>query len=893
MDIGSSSNTSSGSPTINASTGKKEIPKLNLNNLNNQNGHGNKNNNASSASPIYHNHHSISQLSNPPPPSPSSKRACKLFKEFCNKYIHLHTVHLKLNNSTELISISEALKQRHYINHLNISHNKQCKDLESWIAFGLALKSPTQTLVQLDLSHNYLAPEGLSPIIADIVKSNKSIQWMNLSHNNLDQDEDHAIIDALKYNQTITYLDMSCNEYQLSSDISKYLCNYIEKSKSLTYLNFSHNSTRTPLSGLSASLKLSQNLRHLDLSYMVISGQDSLEFLKTVISSSNLSVINLYQLHLQQQSNSCHSFGCAITNSLSKRYNDYDLHDDLGEYSSHKNSNGNHQKITFNIKSLTPTGSYSSNDSDDSDSNQSSEETTSDEMPLMSCPLTYLNIGGINFGKKSLKEFLNILIRNQDLLTLDLSSGQLSESNGTLLADFIRINQNIQHLNLCNNDFYEKSVDIAEALQFNTSLISLNISNSKSSNLIGKVLSKSLTYNRTLKKLNISHTKLSSSGILELSLALKDNRIQLQSLNLDDTDLSEKGSILIGDALATNQHLEMVYMNFNSIQYKGSKSIGKALKHNNTLKVLHLGYNQIGVKGLKSISKYLKSNSTLKELSIKNNLIPEKGGIILTDALKSNHSLETLNLRGNLLGMKFGNSLSKLLQQNSTLASLDLSHNHLPKDMVYKIYQFLKKKNNNNNNIGNSLSYNQSYDDLSPDNLSPKSIELPVIPQNVKPRPTPPQHQHQQQHHHVNTNHQHTASELTPNQLKLLINNNEPTPGTSACTSKNINLNCSSSLPSRREISPYASQVNQNRSPQLLGLKSSQINQTSQTSNKESKRNSQSFLSSPITQSCNVNSSPSNSLPNQSPILNQSMNSTPKIIFLKEHHTMLFERIDS
>eukprot|EP01132_Coremiostelium_polycephalum_P009309 gene9309-11411_t len=664
--------------------------------------------------------------------SSPSKRVCRMYRDFCQKHLGNQIVSIRLSSSAELISISEALKQKHNIQHLNLSHNKSIKDLESWIAFGIALKNPSQTLVQLDLSHNYFGPEGLSPIISDIIKSNRSITWLNLSHNNLDQDENHSILEALSHNQTLTHLDLSCNEYQLSQDISTALCTYLSRTKSLTHLNFSHNSTRYPLHGLSNVLANNFNIRSIDLSYMTIADSDGVDFIRAVINSRSLTSIQLNQCLL---STSNEAFGVHITSAIAKRYKDFDSQDELLSNVNSSSITSNQQPPSQQQKNLLASShscSFSSASSSSVISLTSSAAAVDDEEEFFkSSPLINLNLGGINFGKRGLKTFLNILLRNQDLTSLDLSSNQLSESNGTLLGDFIRRNQSIQILNISNNDFYEKTVDIAESLQSNQSITDLSLSNSKASNLIGKVLARSLSINRTLKKLNLSHTKLGYSGVLDLCHGLKENHIVLESLNLDDTDLGEKGSIAIGDALRTNSTLTCLHLNFNSIERFGARSIGRSLKSNQTLRILHLGYNQIGVKGLKSISKALRINRSLVDLSIKNNLIPEKGGILLTESLKINQKLEILNLRGNFLGAKGGIAISKLLLQNHVITSIDLSHNHLNKEIVHKIYQSLKK---NQSITTVNLSQNEDPSDgssqLSPPPLSSSSSSL-MLPETT------------------------------------------------------------------------------------------------------------------------------------------------------------------
>ncbi|GAM17752.1 hypothetical protein SAMD00019534_009270 [Acytostelium subglobosum LB1] len=576
--------------------------------------------------------------------SPSRKQA-QLYKDFCARYLTLSSLTIRLSSSQELVTISEALKLRHSISTLNLSHNKSIKDLDAWIAFGFALKMPSQTITNLDLSHNYLGAEGLSPIISDVIRANKSLTWLNLSFNSLDQDENHSILEALVANQTITHLDLSYNEYQLSSDVSKRLCNYIATSKSIATLNFNNNSTRNPLRGLPAAIKANTSLKCLDLSSMTFADSDAHDLLRALLNSPTVESIKLFHSVLS----TCNMpLGDRITEALALRYQEHDLIED--------------EKLRDSLQG-------------------SPRSSTLCEIH----PLTYLNIGGINFGRKGFAAFLDIFSRNQDIDNLDISANQLNEANGEELANFIQLNESIRTLNISNNGLYEKTVAIADALKNNHSITNLNMSNTRSSNLIGKVLARALPLNQTLTVLDISRTKLGPGGLLDFALQLGLNNIKLEYLNLDETDLGDRGTALIGEALLTNTTLKHLSLNTNSIKKDGAKSLGKALKKNTTLQTLQLGYNQIDVGGLKSIANGLKINTKLSELSIKNNFIPDKGGVQLAESLKNNRTLEVLNLHGNLFGNKCGMAILKLLSHNHTLITVDVSHNQIEKELQQEI----------------------------------------------------------------------------------------------------------------------------------------------------------------------------------------------------------------
>eukprot|EP01133_Synstelium_polycarpum_P001414 gene1414-1637_t len=624
---------------------------------------------------------------------PPSRRMATMYKDFCARYLTLSSLTIRLSSAAELVSLSEALKQRHSIIHLNLSHNKSVKDLEAWIAFGSALKFPTQTIAQLDISHNYLGSEGLSPIISDVIRSNRSITWINLSHNALDLDENHSILEALPHNQTITHLDLSSNEYQATLDVSSRIAVALSCARGLQHINLSRNSTRSPLSGLSAALADATNLVSIDLSHMTIADIDAVPLLKILVDSKSITSINLSSCSLS----TCNTpLGSELTRALATRCGEIDAtsaqaplsqDDELVQLISHF-------------------------------SGASTLETT--PLAMANPPLVSLQLGGINFGRHNFAYFLDLLSRHAELTSLDLSNTSLCEANGKQIADFIYGNPTLSSLNVSNNEFYETAVDIAEALANNASLTTLNISNTRSSNLIGKVLSRSLCKNRSLRSLDVSHLKLGHPGVLELAAGLASNEIGLESLNLCDTDLGDRGAVILGEALNTNKLLVTLYLNSNSIEKDGAKSLARGIKRNKTLRVLHLAYNSIGVKGVSALAKALRVNKSLADLSIKNNSISEKVGPILADSLRLNTTLETLNLRGNTLGNKGGASLAKLLSTNHSLTNIDVSNNGMDKDVSAKVYQSLRK-----NQFITSIAISQGEQNQDPLSSSTGYLESP------------------------------------------------------------------------------------------------------------------------------------------------------------------------
>ena len=191
-----------------------------------------------------------------------------------------------------------------------------------------------------------------------------------------------------------------------------------------------------------------------------------------------------------------------------------------------------------------------------------------------------------------------------------------------------------------------------------------------------KLLADALQQNRTLTSLNLAGNQIGDEGAKALAEALTQNRT-LTSLSLGANNIGAEGVKALADALKQNRTLTNLDLGANNIGAEGAKEMAGALQQNRTLTSLDLGNNEIGDEGAKVLADALKQNRTLTNLNLDYNSIGAEGAKALADALQQNRTLTSLDLDGNEIGDEGAKALADALKQNRTLTSLDLNDNDI------------------------------------------------------------------------------------------------------------------------------------------------------------------------------------------------------------------------
>ena len=211
--------------------------------------------------------------------------------------------------------------------------------------------------------------------------------------------------------------------------------------------------------------------------------------------------------------------------------------------------------------------------------------------------------------------------------------------------------------------------------------------NNLSSESVASIIT-GLSHNSSLTTLNISNSHFSMANVDSLASVLKDHsKCALTWLGLWDCHISSEGAVELAAALCKNATLKHLYLGRNPIgeHVEGATAVAKSLVENKTLTRLHLEDCHINSEGAVELVAALCKNSTLKHLDLDHNLIGVEGASSMSDMLQHNTSLEVLCLRDDSVGEEGVHQLINSLKHNQTLRELWLPEKYKSETSDHRI----------------------------------------------------------------------------------------------------------------------------------------------------------------------------------------------------------------
>ena len=292
--------------------------------------------------------------------------------------------------------------------------------------------------------------------------------------------------------------------------------------------------------------------------------------------------------------------------------------------------------------------------------------------------LTHLDLSG-NYDPQDKSFSLSYyvfqgLLHNKSLVHLDLSCTGLVDTVDSMkaLSKMLKVNKSLKHLNLSNNNF-GVSFLIFQSLQHNTTLVHLNLSETKLK-LRGptlEALSEMLQVNDSLAHIDVSKNKFSGSEVSHVFQSLRHNTT-LVHLNLsNDFGFTDAPKALFhGNCINTT----LTYLDLSAIQGIDIKIIFQDLQHNTIL--VHLYLRNTGLvateETAQALTRMLQVNKTLTHLDLSyNENFSDSGAHCVFAGLRHNTTLTYLNLSSTGLV----EAPTTMLQDNNTITVLNLSSN--------------------------------------------------------------------------------------------------------------------------------------------------------------------------------------------------------------------------
>ena len=349
------------------------------------------------------------------------------------------------------------------------------------------------------------------------------------------------------------------------------------------------------------------------------------------------------------------------------------------------------------------------------------------ELMYEMCHGEWFSLRQCGLGIHSLRAVVDVLQNDDNITHLDLSGNTFGPDSGACLAQLLAANSSLCVLRLQSINIGDGIEPLMHALQHNNTLTALDLSGiagitrntiwGKSAESVAAMFSKnqvlanlnlahcglqrssvsiirSCTTHLALTKLNLSGNKIKDEGCRAIAYLLSNGVCSLQSLILDENQITCVGVSTIGDALRTTGvqastaclSLELLSLNQNEIGASGLDVLCTSLKDHPKLTSISLSHNKLcsmGVdedgyripdsqKGLAALFSVVEMSQTLQTVRIAFchiDALPAN----LPQALHKTTSLQKLDLCENLFGNAGGQLLAEGLSKNRSLTHLDVA----------------------------------------------------------------------------------------------------------------------------------------------------------------------------------------------------------------------------
>ena len=568
--------------------------------------------------------------------------------------------------------------------------------------------------------------ELIVQLISDYLKTKCTLCILNLSNNQIADDEIKILAEAVSMNTTLKRFDLFCNK--ISDKGVWFFSNHLKNNKTLRIVNlYGNNITDRGTFGLAKAIQENTTLLELDISKNRISKEGVMRILdactrhrtlqKLVCTHNNLSKSGLAAISEYNKKENAVQIFDASWNSICTTKHKLAIETTLS---------GNIQKELWYVDEI-------------------SELWYRTE--LLQCYL---------------EEHLNDHCVN-------LQDNRVNNFQVEILSDCLKINNTLIDLNLLEyvkiNSWLTCNYNIA-TVNINTKLQKLELSHTISDDKI-LFLSYCLETNRTLHELNLSKNNITNEGVKKLAEAIQMNTT-LQELDISKNWIGKEGVMMILEACTKNRTLYKLVCRHNNLSKSGLAAINEYIRKENALEVFDASWNGLSVDNkiviktnfqvldvkqsqddkadsvqqkfsMQSILWHVDENLELKCkreflyccfeeffnkhcVSLQNTQMNDFEVEILGDCLKSNKILSELNLSSSLISndhclpLKTISTISNCLQINDTLCVLNFSNNHITDDAVKVLIEAiatnltLQKVNLSHNIISDSgISFFNNY----------------------------------------------------------------------------------------------------------------------------------------------------------------------------------------
>ncbi len=271
--------------------------------------------------------------------------------------------------------------------------------------------------------------------------------------------------------------------------------------------------------------------------------------------------------------------------------------------------------------------------------------------------------------------------------TVDLDEQNINDRDMRIVVKYTMIKSRCKRIRLRDNNItYQGALILAEGLNHNLMLESLDLRNNYISDLGVEFLSFAIIHSN-LKTLNLESNGITADGAEHLAFIIKNNRT-LTELYLSKNHLGDRGMELLANALNDNKKNRLDSIN-EEMSNESSIQVNPS-----TLQHLYLGQNDITDVGIEYLAEMLKTNRMLTWLWLSGNEIGDRGVELLAHTLANqNLSLEWLFLNSNKsISDSSVDELINMLKRNHSLKTIYINNCNLSEMGKQKLQEFTKLK---------------------------------------------------------------------------------------------------------------------------------------------------------------------------------------------------------
>ena len=594
--------------------------------------------------------------------------AANVLKEFLSKNNDLQELDLSYNclQDTGVIKICEANISN--LISFNISHNsitiKAADDIAKFLSHNSQMKI-------FDLSCNGLLELSVINILKEMQAGKSAkLNVSNASVINKAVDE----LTTLHYTSTLGKLDISGINLSTSNTVKVF--KEMKNFSNLIALNVSHNNIPNEAADeLAISLLYCPKLKELDLSCSNLSTLNAIKIFKGLKNITQLVAIDLSDNMITDEAadelaivlyhnNSLQIFNLSSNHLTSKGC--VKVMDGMNNILCLKKLDISYNQITCEAADSISTFLSHSNELEELMLNNNDfSDTVFLFERIQTAKLSKLDISNNKIGSLIVLtgEIPNALVRNSDLVELNLSGNDFESDDVITILNGMEKILNLQRFNISRNSITCRAADN-----------------------IAKVLS----HNTNLQELCLSDNDLQSSGIV-LLLSRMNNITKMTHLDLSSNYITEEAADNIATFLRHNNNLKVLNLSNNPIQTTGIKTIFGAKDTTYNLIKLSLSENMLDDEVADVITVLLSQSCSLEEFDLSKNNLQAVGAVTVFKAIQSCPRILKLNMSSNKITDEAGDDIANVLSKATTLREVDLDSNTLSVKVLKSILRaFIK-----------------------------------------------------------------------------------------------------------------------------------------------------------------------------------------------------------